>query len=461
MALSRLPSVDRLLSSDLCARLIPLYGRRQVTDTVRRVLERIRQDTRRNGAALPDEQSILTNVGDTLARDNESSLREVINLTGTLLHTNLGRSPLPQEAIDSMVRVAMSPSNLEFDIESGARGDRDAHTEHLLAEITGAEAATVVNNNAAAVLLALNTLALDKEVPVSRGELVEIGGSFRIPEIMARAGCRLVEVGATNRTHPRDYERAMGPSTALVMKVHTSNYAIQGFTTAVDETTLAALAHDHGLPFITDLGSGTLIDLTRYGLPPEATVQSALDSGADLVTFSGDKLLGGPQAGIVVGKREFIDRLKANPMKRALRVDKITIAALFEVLKLYRDPDTLPERLPALRLLTRPADSILACANQLLPTFAKRLAGAATVAVAPCHSQIGSGSLPLDLLPGFALVITPTPRDEASLQRLARAFRRLPVPVLGRIHDGSLWFDLRALENPAELSQQLPELELS
>jgi len=316
----------------------------------------------------------------------------------------------------------------------------------------------VVNNNAAAVLLVLQTLGRDREIPVSRGELVEIGGSFRIPEIMASSGCRLVEVGATNRTHLADFSRAINSNTALLMKVHTSNYEIKGFTKAVPEAELAALAHQHQLPFVNDLGSGTLIDLSRYGLPFEPTAQAALTQGADLVTFSGDKLLGGPQAGIIVGRRDLIEQLKSNPLKRALRVDKMTMVTLFEVLKLYLHPDTLATNLPTLRYLTRPADSLRALASELQAELAPALKGIARVNVIECLSQIGSGSLPLERLPSYGLTLTTDSGTDQALTGLAAAFRALPVPVIGRIHDRQLIFDLRTLDHPDALLKQLPTL---
>ncbi|HJP52548.1 MAG TPA: L-seryl-tRNA(Sec) selenium transferase, partial [Pseudomonadales bacterium] len=312
-----------------------------------------------------------------------------------------------------------------------------------------------VNNNAAAVMLALNTLADQKEVPVSRGELVEIGGSFRIPEVMQRSGCHLIEVGATNRTHARDYEKAVNENTALLMKVHTSNYEIQGFTESVSDEEVAKIAASHDLPFVTDLGSGTLVDLTRWGLPYEPTVQSTLAAGADLVTFSGDKLLGGPQCGIIVGKSELISKIKNNPMKRALRVDKMTIAALFEVLKLYLDPDSLPRTLPTLRYLTRSFTEIEALAKKLLPELQDSLKSIAQVSLESCESQIGSGSLPASLLPSCALRITPKNPSDSALTELASQFRGLPVPIIGRMQNGSLYFDLRTLSVTEPVSSQL------
>jgi len=342
---------------------------------------------------------------------------------------------------------------VEFDLETGKRGDRDDHVEELICRLTGAEAATVVNNNAAAVLLLLNTLASGREVPVSRGELIEIGGAFRIPDIMARAGCTLREVGTTNRTHLRDFVGAVGPDTALLMKVHASNFAIEGFTAAVPDRELATLAREHQIPYVVDLGSGQLVDLRRFGLPHEPTPQEAIAAGADLVTFSGDKLLGGPQAGVIAGRADLVGRIRKNPMKRAMRIDKVTIAALAAVLRLYLDPERLPERLPTLRLLTRPKAEIVAQAHRLHGRVAECLKGRASVEVVECMSQIGSGSLPIDLLPSAALALRP--EGENSAGRLAGMLRALPVPVVGRINEGRLLLDLRCLEDEEGFLEQL------
>ena len=385
----------------------------------------------------------------------------MFNLTGTVLHTNLGRAPLPSEAIDAIASAAREPSNLEFDLDTGKRGDRDDHVEAALCRLTGAAAATVVNNNAAAVLLVLNTLALRKEVPTSRGELIEIGGSFRMPDIMKRAGCILREVGTTNRVHLRDYADAIGPKTGLVMKVHTSNYEIVGFTSSVSEQEISSLCRERGIPFVVDLGSGTLADLTQYGLPHEPTPSEALSHGADIVTFSGDKLLGGPQAGLIVGRADLVAAIKRNPLRRTLRVDKMTIAALSAVLALYGDTTRLAERLPVLRLLTRSLDEIRAVAERLRPLLTSVLDRVATVRITDCQSQIGSGALPTRTIPSVGLALTPLARRGAGrmLQQIAAAFRDLPIPVIGRIQDDTFVVDLRCLDDEHTFAAQLSRLE--
>jgi L-seryl-tRNA(Ser) seleniumtransferase len=430
------------------APLIGRAGRPLVVEALRAWAE-----ARRGIPEVTDPAACAAWCEQRLAPLATSTLRRVFNLTGTVLHTNLGRALLAEEAIEAAVTAMRSPATLEYDLEGGARGERDDHIAPWLCRLTGAEAATAVNNNAGAVLLVLNALAAGREVIVSRGELIEIGGAFRIPDIMARAGCRLVEVGTTNRTHLKDYAAAIGPDTAAIMKVHPSNYAVQGFTSTVSAAELVPLAREKGLPVIEDLGSGTLVDLETWGLPHEPTAREAIAAGIDVVTFSGDKLLGGPQAGLLVGKKTFIERIAKNPMKRALRLDKVRLAALEATLRLYADPERLVKRLPTIRTLARTPGEIRAQAERLMPAFAQALGDGWHAGIEPVRGQIGSGALPVDLLPSFALAVT-----GKGLDRLADAFRGLPIPVIGRIQDSRLLFDLRTLDDEAAFVAQLPEL---
>jgi L-seryl-tRNA(Ser) seleniumtransferase len=460
---SQLPSIDHLLNSPEATELLREFGRDEVKRAARQALSKLRDAIKRGESVATDSDEICLLMRCVIEDDARRGIRRVFNLSGTILHTNLGRAVLPEESIGAVVEALRAGSSLEYDLSSGARGEREGYIEDLLCRLTGAEAATVVNNNAAALMLLLNTLALDREVPVSRGELVEIGGSFRIPEIIARSGCQLVEVGTTNRTHRRDFANAIGARTAMVLKVHQSNYVIQGFTAAVNARELAQLCREAGIPLAVDLGSGALLNLEDYGLPHEPTPMEVLGKGADIVTFSGDKMLGGPQAGIIVGRRDLIEQMNANPMKRALRCDKMTIAALTALLRMYSHPQQLAERLPLLRVMTRSRDEIRAQASTLVAQLARRLADFATVELVDCVSEIGSGALPDHGIPSAGIALRPLPSKRSHdelLEQLAQAFRDLPIAVVGRIHKGDFVLDCRCLEEDAEFSAQLEKLEV-
>ncbi|CAE6829636.1 L-seryl-tRNA(Sec) selenium transferase [Paraburkholderia haematera] len=459
--MARVPSVEKVMASAEFAALLSEFGRTQVLNALRHALDTWRASAQSGDASVSalDVAQLRVSVEAALRRRNAARLRSVFNLTGTVLHTNLGRALLPDEAVQAVMKALTQPVNLEFDLGTGKRGDRDDLIDELICELTGAEAATVVNNNAAAVLLTLSALASKKEVIVSRGELVEIGGAFRIPDIMSRAGAKLREVGTTNRTHLKDYDEAIGPQTALLMKVHTSNYVINGFTKEVGVNALAPLAHARGIAVAVDLGSGTLVDLTQWGLPRETTVRETIEAGADLVTFSGDKLLGGPQAGLIVGRRDLIARIKKHPLKRALRVGKLTLAALGPVLQMYRAPEKLAERLTTLRLLTRPSDEIRLTAERVQPALQCAAGERYAVVAEPMLSQIGSGALPVDVLPSYGLVIRAADGKRGGRQLLAleKRLREMARPVIGRIADEALRLDLRCLEaaDEAQLIDQL------
>lgn len=450
----RLPSVDKVLRTPLGLELAERFGHAATVAAIRETLAAARESG--DSDVTPDVAARAAE--NTLVKRSAPRLKPVFNLTGTVLHTNLGRALIAEEAIAAANEAMRNAVALEFDVEKGRRGERDDLVRDLICELTGAEDATVVNNNAAAVLLVLNTFAEGKGAIVSRGELIEIGGAFRMPEIMARTGARLVEVGTTNRTHKRDYENAVDEETGLLMKVHTSNYRIEGFTKEVPAKDLVGLARARDIPLVDDLGSGTLIDLARFGLPHEPTVAEAVAAGADIVTFSGDKLLGGPQAGFIVGRKTLIEKINRNPLKRALRVDKIRLAAIEATLRLYRDPDSLAEKLPTCRHLARARDEIEASARRLAPQVADILGPDVTVEIVDCASQVGSGAVPVETLPSAALALKPAGGGGA-LDRLAARLRGLPMPVIGRIAENALLLDLRCLEDGAAFLRNFSALD--
>jgi len=445
-ALRALPSVDALLTSLAGESALEGISRQRVTETVREVLAAERRRLIESGGAAPAVEALRERAAAALARGGAFSLGPVINATGVVLHTNLGRALLSPLARERVASAAAAYSNLEMDIARKERGSRYAHLEGLLRRLTGAPASLVVNNCASAVLLALETLARGKEVIVSRGELIEIGGEFRIPDIMRRSGAELREVGTTNRTHLRDYAGAIGPETGLILKVHTSNYRVVGFTAAVSSSELVELGRARGIPVMEDLGSGCLVDLTRYGFPHEPTVPEVVASGVDLVSFSGDKLLGGPQAGILVGRADLVERLARNPLNRAVRIDKLTVAALEATLYAYEAGVAL-ETIPTLAMLTEPLASIRSRARRLLRRLPDRAARALGAAVVESTSQVGGGALPTVELPTAAVALGGAERPAQALDEALRAAR---PPVLGRLADDRLLLDCRTVQ-PADL----------
>ncbi|EKN3979431.1 L-seryl-tRNA(Sec) selenium transferase [Yersinia enterocolitica] len=451
---SQLPAIDSLLRAPEMAPLLDEYGAALLTENLRLMQAEAREYIRQFHT-LADWCADWSAALRHRLNQRQPALKPVFNLSGTVLHTNLGRAPLAESAIAAVTDAMRGAVTLEYSLSGAGRGHRDRAVADLLCELTGAEDACIVNNNAAAVFLMLTVMAAGKQVVVSRGELVEIGGAFRIPDVMRQAGCELVEVGTTNRTHLKDYRQAISEHTGLLMKVHTSNYSIEGFTASVAEQQLAALGHEFAIPTATDLGSGSLVDMTRYGLPAEPMPQQLIAAGVDLVTFSGDKLLGGPQAGIILGKKQWIDQLQQHPLKRALRADKMTLAALDATLRLYQQPDRLTELLPTMRLLTRSAQDIAESAQRVLAALNSRYGAEFTLTVEPCWSQIGSGSLPVDRLPSWAVTFTPKEGRGSALEALTARWRGLAKPIIGRVADGRLWLDLRCLEDEAALLREL------
>ncbi|KGQ71507.1 selenocysteine synthase [Chelonobacter oris] len=456
-----LPSIDKILNSEQGGLLVARFGHAAVVAQLRSQLRQARQHIQQQ-QQLPryfsDFSVLYKKVAHDLQLQQQVAIKKVHNLTGTVLHTNLGRALWSRSAQQAALGAMQENVALEFDLTQSKRSHRDQHIGELLAQLCGAEAACIVNNNAAAVLLMLATFANGKEVIISRGELIEIGGAFRIPDIMQQANCRLVEVGTTNRTRLSDYQRQINENTALLMKVHCSNYQICGFTESTAEAELAQLARQHQLPLISDLGSGALIDLTQYGLPGEPTPQKMLADGVDLVSFSGDKLLGGPQAGIIVGKKAYIERLQQHPLKRALRCDKVILAGLEATLRDYLFPEKLTEVNPTLQLLTRDLDTLRQTAEQLLLKLQEKLGADYCLQLEASSAQIGSGSQPMSRIPSLALTLCPYSDKNSDLMQLIHSLKQLSRPIIGRIENNKLWLDLRGVANPERLLTTLDEL---
>lgn len=443
-----IPKVDEILDRDKIKELLMSIPRQTVLKVIREEIENIRNLIKSDVSELEITSSIdrlEEKVIEEVQIRNAYKLRRVINATGVVIHTNLGRSLINKNIIHNLVEVATHYSNLEYDLESGQRGSRYSHLEDIIANVVGGEAAMVVNNNAAAVLLALSTMAKNKEVIISRGELIEIGGSFRIPDVMEQSGAKLVEVGTTNKTHLRDYESAITEETAAFLKVHTSNYRILGFTSNVDSKELLNLKEKYNIPIIEDLGSGVLIDLSKYGLQYEPTVQNSLINGVDVVTFSGDKLLGGPQAGIIVGKKKYIDMMKKNPLTRAFRVDKFTIAALEGTLKYYLEEASAIEEIPTLSMLTMPISKIDDKAKKLKVEIENRVIGSKVkIEIKDDYSEVGGGSLPLEKLETKCVVLS---IEGYSTQEIENRLREFHIPIVTRLYRDRIYFDLRTISD--------------
>lgn len=454
-----IPKVDVLLEMEIIQLLIEQYGRETVMEAIREEMEALRAFI----GACEEEEKIVRQIQDLpqqivrhVERLHTPNMRMVINGTGTILHTNLGRAPISQEHVSKLADIVTGYSNLEYNLEAGKRGERYSHFEKLLCKLTGAEAAMAVNNNAAAVMLILSSMAKGGEVIVSRGELVEIGGKFRIPDVMEQSGASLVEVGTTNKTHYSDYEEAITENTKALLKVHTSNYRIVGFTDTVTIDDLVPLAKEHDLPIIEDLGSGVLIDLSKYGLTYEPTVQDSIRKGADVVCFSGDKLLGGPQAGIIIGKKKYIDQMKKNQLTRALRIDKFTATVLELVLQEYLSEEKAIQNIPVLRMITETEEEV-AHRAQNLKRMLRRAGLAAEFGLEKCESQIGGGSLPLERIPSMAVTIKP---EKMSVPQLEEKMRHLEVPIIPRTANDTIYLDVRTIETRwlKKITEMLGEL---
>ena len=462
--LSSVPAVHEIQKISEVQDLIDMHGNFLVTQAIRTT----QSDFRKLLLSSSSSKNIkikhlefISQLRINLSFMTNDSLQRVFNLTGTVLHTNFGRALLPKQAINSINQVASEASNLEYDILNNKRGDRDSHIDERLCRLIGAEACTIVNNNAAAVVLVLNSLAKRKEVLISRGELIEIGGSFRLPEIMKSAGCKILEVGTTNRTHIEDFEDALGKKSAMIFKAHKSNFNVEGYTSEVDEKDIVKLSKKNNIPFMVDLGSGSLIDLRSLGITKVQSPKDTIARGVDLITFSGDKLLGGPQCGIIAGRKDLITKIKKNPLKRALRCDKMTIAAFSTLLKLYENPERAKLEIPTLRLLNRKEKEIYEVAKKLFQLIKLKVSNIAEVKIIKCKSQIGSGSLPVELLPSYGIKISALNIKRNSnkfLQNMSKKFRELPIPIIGRLSKDSLIFDCRCLESETLIIKQLEKL---
>jgi len=443
----KIPSVDRLLSSPELTKISSKYPRNLILRAINQVLEEVREDIQKNDVTKSLGElkigQVSKKVVDRLQLLSRPSLKPVINATGVIVHTNLGRSILADRVIKRFRPLSEGYSNLEYDLENGKRGSRYSHVEGILKEITSAEAAMVVNNNAAAVLISLDTLARGREVIVSRGQLVEIGGSFRVPDVMGKSGAKMVEVGTTNKTHIWDYEEKIGPDTALLLKVHQSNFQIVGFTEEVETSELMALGKKYGIPLMEDLGSGCLVDLSKYGLLKEPTVQEVLDNGVDLVTFSGDKLLGGPQAGIILGRKDLVEAVKKNQLSRALRIDKLTLLALEETLTLYRDERAAVNEIPTLEMICQSYDGLDKKAQKLTEMLTGSETENYTLVGIDGHSRIGGGALPLQELPTRLLCLTP---KKMSSQEMEGWLRSYDPPIIVRIETDQVLLDMRTIQ---------------
>ncbi|MCX7950701.1 MAG: L-seryl-tRNA(Sec) selenium transferase [Clostridiales bacterium] len=441
--LSKLPKVDTVLGEEVIREYINKLPRKIVVLTVRNIIDKYRLSILTKNLTDFSYEMVIEDIKLELNKTLKPKLRRVINATGTVIHTNLGRSPISINAINHIFEIGTRYNNLEYNLDEGKRGSRYSHVEEIICQITGAEAALVVNNNAAAVMLVLSTLAKGKEAIVSRGQLVEIGGSFRIPSVMEQSGAILVEVGTTNRTHLYDYENAINENTAAILKVHQSNFKILGFTEEVSIDELVDLSHKNNIPLIEDIGSGVLVDLTKYGLNYEPTVQESIKKGVDIVTFSGDKLLGGPQAGIIVGKRQYIDKMKKNQLTRALRIDKFTLAGLETTLKAYLDEENLKEEIPIFKMLSMDTNTLKRNAQKLAKLIKTYIQDDKIIVdVKDDYSTVGGGAMPLETIPTYVVAIKP---KHKTVEELEKSLRMCEIPIIVRVSRDYLLLDVRTL----------------